>query len=138
MALKKNFGSHGRQYPVLACCYQVEPLTSEEAAQTSMSESHRFGTYNSRLDSYSYELNFRRSPPNGHAMLITGMYTIRNQPNLLDHSFEVKNLYGKKWGVGGKVWLTANFFDIIFIPVMKEDDLTFDFDTRLAAKMAVK
>ncbi|MFS8014945.1 hypothetical protein Hanom_Chr15g01350621 [Helianthus anomalus] len=49
MTLKKNFGPHGRQYPVLACCYQMEPLTSEEAAQTSMSEPHRFETYNSVL-----------------------------------------------------------------------------------------
>ncbi|MFS8014931.1 putative papain-like cysteine peptidase superfamily [Helianthus anomalus] len=103
MALKKNFRPHGLQYPVLTCCYRMEPLTSEEAAQTCMSEPYRFGTYNSRLDSYSDELKFCRSPPNGHAMLITRMYTIRDQPNLLDHSFEVKNSYGKKWGVGGKV-----------------------------------
>ncbi|XP_022015183.1 uncharacterized protein LOC110914736 [Helianthus annuus] len=149
MALKGNFGPNGPQYPVLACCERMEPLTSDEAAQTSMSEPFRFGTYNSRLDNYSDALNFRWYPPNGYVMLITGMYTIRDQPNLLDHSFEVRNSSGKKWGLGGKVWLTADFFSKILIPVMKGDNLAYDFETcmdaeaaeeaaKLAAEMAAK
>lgn len=128
-AIRRNFDVDGPHHPLMGFCYQMGTLNDNiVASKTTMDNPYCWGAYNTHEDiMVDKELGINEEEP-AHAMLITGLFTMRDNPKPMDYSLEVKNSRGTNWGVDGYVWVTLDAFDILFVPVMDDDPYGHEFE----------
>ncbi|KAJ0865927.1 putative papain-like cysteine peptidase superfamily [Helianthus annuus] len=130
--LAENFGPGGRCYPLIGYCHPMGSFAQTlVASETSMQNPYRWGAFNSpddaRLRKLQNESDIVSAKVLDHAMLITGLYTMADNPKVKDFSVEVKNYsLGPKWATSAYAWVTPDVFNFIGVPEMEDDNMIFD------------
>ncbi|KAI3741334.1 hypothetical protein L1987_59006 [Smallanthus sonchifolius] len=82
-ALIRNFGQDGKHFPLIGECRPMGTLNEKEVAcKTSTVKPYPWRTYNKRSDIYNEFGRVKSSKGSFHAVLITGLYTMLDNPHI--------------------------------------------------------